>query len=183
MSTKESQLGESETGGETGSNKMALDPSSSAAEGCLPSSWGVWISTSELEPCWLRPVLAQGLWLTVTRGPCAAKNKGSLNGLSGRFGITSFFCLEENMEREVPHVTTVSQNTSLKDTRQFGLELKVRRWQTRHQDPEGQRSGFYRGLFSSFVFPSFHFLQLFILFFCIFLAFWNLKERKLIMCY
>lgn len=56
--------------------------------------------------------------------PCAIKNEESLDGLSGRAEITLLFCMKENGEREVPPVTTTSENIFLGDN-QFSLEMKV----------------------------------------------------------
>lgn len=56
-------------------------------------------------------------------GPCAMKDEGSLNDLSGRSGITPLFCLGGNVEREVPHVTTMSENIFL--NYKLVLEIKM----------------------------------------------------------
>lgn len=52
-------------------------------------------------------------------GPFAMKNEGSLNDLLGRSGITPLFCFG----REVPHVTTMSENIFLKY--KLVLEIKM----------------------------------------------------------
>lgn len=52
-------------------------------------------------------------------GPFAMKNEGSLNDLLGRSGITPLFCFW----REVPHVTTMSENIFLKY--KLVLEIKM----------------------------------------------------------
>lgn len=56
-------------------------------------------------------------------GPCAMKNERSLNDLVGRSGIIPLLCLEENFEREVPHVTTMSENIFL--NYKLVLEIKM----------------------------------------------------------
>lgn len=63
---------------------------------------------------------AHGLWLIVTRGPFAMKNKGNLNDSPGRFGITPLFCFEQNVDREGPQVTTISENVFLNDKPVWG---------------------------------------------------------------
>ena len=54
------------------------------------------------------------LWLTVTRGPCAGRNKGNPKGLSGKSGLTPIFRWEGSVEDVTP-VTTMSENTLLND--------------------------------------------------------------------